>query len=138
MPLLKCATPLEANYIMTEIHKGTCGNHAKGQSLVFKALRQGYYWPMMKINCMEYTCKCDKCQRFTPISKTHPEELTYMTSPWPFSIWEIDLIGRVHKGIGSVKYAVLAINYFTKWIEAKALASITPTKIKEFIYKNII
>ena len=61
-----------------------------------------------------------------------------MISLWPFVIWEIDLIGRVHKGIGSVKYAVLAINYFTKWIEAKALASITPTKIKEFIYKNII
>ena len=30
MPLLKCATPLEARYIKREIHKGTCGNHAGG------------------------------------------------------------------------------------------------------------
>ena len=33
---------------------------------------------------------------------------------------------------------VVAIDYFTKWVEAEALASITPTKIKEFIYKNIV
>ena len=37
-----------------------------------------------------------------------------------------------------MQYAVVAVNYFTKWVEAKALASITPTKIKEFVYKNIV
>ena len=62
MPLLKCAIPLEAQYIMREIHKSTCGNHAAGQSLVFEALRQGYYWPTMKADYMEYAHKCDKCQ----------------------------------------------------------------------------
>ena len=61
MPLLKCVTLLEAKYIMREIHEGTCGNHAEGQSLVFKALRQGYYWFTMKTDCMEYAHKCDKC-----------------------------------------------------------------------------
>ena len=30
------------------------------------------------------------------------------------------------------------MDYFTKWVEAEALASITPTKIKEFVYKKII
>ena len=33
---------------------------------------------------------------------------------------------------------MVAVDYFTKWIEAEALASITPTKIKEFMYKNIV
>ena len=41
MPLLKCVLPTEAKNIMWEIHEGTCGNHAGGQSLVFKAL-SGY------------------------------------------------------------------------------------------------
>ena len=31
----------------------------------------------------------------------------------------------------------MAIDYFTKWVEAETLASIMPTKIMEFIYKNI-
>ena len=32
----------------------------------------------------------------------------------------------------------MAVDYFTKWVEAEALSSNTPAKIKEFIYKNII
>ena len=32
----------------------------------------------------------------------------------------------------------MAVDYFTKWVEAKALMSITPAKIKEFVYKNIV
>ena len=37
-----------------------------------------------------------------------------------------------------MQYIVVAINYFTKWVEGKVLASTTPVKIKEFIYRNII
>ena len=61
MPLLKCATPSEVKYIIKEIYEGTCGNQAGGQSLAFKALRQGYYLPTMMTDCMEYARKCDKC-----------------------------------------------------------------------------
>ena len=93
MPLLKCGTPSKVQYIMRKIHEGTCGNHTEGQSLAFKALRQGYYWPIMKADCMKYARKCDKCQQFLPISKAHSEELTSMTSLWPFAIGGIDLIG---------------------------------------------
>ena len=32
----------------------------------------------------------------------------------------------------------MVVNYFIKWVEAETLVSITPTKIKEFIYKNIV
>ena len=37
-----------------------------------------------------------------------------------------------------MQYAVVAVDYFTKWVEAEALASITSEKIKEFVYKNIV
>ena len=61
-----------------------------------------------------------------------------MTSLWPFAVWEIDLIDQFPKERGSMQQAVVAINYFTKWVEAKALASITPRKIKEFVHRNIV
>ena len=61
MPLLKCVTPSEVKYIMRENHESTCGNHAEGQSIAFKALRQSYYWPTMTTDCMEYAHKYDKC-----------------------------------------------------------------------------
>ena len=68
----------------------------------------------MKADCMEYARKYDKCQRFSPISKAHPEELTSMTSPCPFAVWGIDLIGWLPKGRASVQYAVVVVDYFTK------------------------
>ena len=105
---------------------------------MFKALRQGCYWLTMKAECMEYAQKCDKCQQFSPIWKAYLEELISVTSPWLFVVWGIDLIGRLPKGRGSVQYVVLTINYFTKWIEVEALASITPAKIREFVYKDIV
>ena len=37
-----------------------------------------------------------------------------------------------------MQYVIVVVEYFTKWVEVKALASITPAKIKEFVYKNII
>ncbi|KAM6578296.1 hypothetical protein CsatB_030133 [Cannabis sativa] len=53
-------------------------------------------------------------------------------------IWGIDLIGELPKGKGGVKYAVVTVDYFTKWAEAKALATITATKLHEFVYTSII
>ena len=37
-----------------------------------------------------------------------------MTSPWPFAIWEIDLISELPKGRGNIQYAVGVVKYFTK------------------------
>ena len=61
-----------------------------------------------------------------------------MTSPWSFAVWGISLIGKLPKGRGSVQYTIVAVDYFTKWIEAESLTSITLAKIREFVYKNIV
>ena len=43
--LLKCVDLKKGNYILQEIHEGIYSNHAGGgQSLAYKALRQGYFW----------------------------------------------------------------------------------------------
>jgi len=40
---LRCTSSEEANYVLCEIHKGTCGNHIGARSLVGKVLKVGYY-----------------------------------------------------------------------------------------------
>ena len=42
------------------------------------------------------------------------------------------------KGRGQVKFLVVVIDYFTKWVEAEALATITKARIQNFVWKNII
>ena len=61
-----------------------------------------------------------------------------MTSPWTFAVWGIDLIGSFPTGKGGVKYAVVIVDYFTKWTEAEPLATITSKKVLDFVVKNII
>ncbi|KAL5568915.1 hypothetical protein UlMin_025490 [Ulmus minor] len=43
-------------------------------------------------------------------------KLTPVSSPWPFAKWGIDLIGPLPTARGQLKYAVVAIDYYTKWI----------------------
>ena len=64
MPLLKCVTLSEVDYIIKKINEEICGHHVGGQSLAFKALRHGYYWSTIKSDCMEFARKCDNYQRF--------------------------------------------------------------------------
>ena len=37
-----------------------------------------------------------------------------------------------------VKFLLVAIDYFTKWVKAKALPIITEVKIQNFVWKNIV
>ncbi|GJX37205.1 reverse transcriptase domain-containing protein [Tanacetum coccineum] len=42
-PWLRCVGPLQANYVLKEIHEGSCSMHAGTRFVVFKALRTEYY-----------------------------------------------------------------------------------------------
>ncbi|GKB83202.1 reverse transcriptase domain-containing protein [Tanacetum coccineum] len=53
------------------------------------------------------------------------QPLTPITAPWPFYKWGINIAGPFPKGPGKVKFFIVAMDYFTKWIEAKAMATIT-------------
>jgi hypothetical protein len=44
----------------------------------------------------------------------------------------MDLVGPLPTALGNLCYAVVAIEYFTKWIEAKPLATITSQSVKKF------
>ena len=44
--LMKCIPPEEGKSILDEIHSGVCGNHAASRTLVGKAFRASFYWPI--------------------------------------------------------------------------------------------
>ncbi|GKE96537.1 hypothetical protein Tco_1581392, partial [Tanacetum coccineum] len=43
VPMLRCVGPLQANYVIREIHMGSCGIHVGPRAVVKKAFRHGYY-----------------------------------------------------------------------------------------------
>ena len=50
----------------------------------------------------------------------------------------MDLVGPMPTAQGGNKFTVVAIEYFTRWMEAKPLATITSETIKKFFWQNII
>ncbi|GKV26884.1 hypothetical protein SLEP1_g36101 [Rubroshorea leprosula] len=50
----------------------------------------------------------------------------------------VDLLGPFVKGKGGCTYLVVAVDYFTKWIEAKLLSTTTEKKIEEFLFNSIL
>ncbi|CAL2231352.1 unnamed protein product [Prunus armeniaca] len=52
-------------------------------------------------------------------------------------IWGLDLIGPMSQGKGQVKYAVVAVDYFTKWVEVEALVTITTARMEDFVWTHI-
>ena len=135
---LRCLSHEEADYVMREVHEGICGNHSGARSLVHKLIWAGYYWPTVLKDAQAYIKACDKCQRFSNFIKQLSEELTPMTAPWPFAQWGLDIIGPFPIGVRQLKFLVVGIDYFTKWVEAEALANITEKNIRSFVWRNII
>jgi len=64
--------------------------------------------------------------------KAPPEELRSIYSPWPFHTWGIDILGLFPLAIRQMKYLIIAIEYFTKWIEVEPVAQITAHKVQHF------
>ncbi|GJW23046.1 reverse transcriptase domain-containing protein [Tanacetum coccineum] len=52
--------------------------------------------------------------------------------------WGIDSAGPFLERPGKVKILIVAIDYFTKWIEAKSVATITGNQIKKFVWDSIV
>ncbi|GJT48973.1 reverse transcriptase domain-containing protein [Tanacetum coccineum] len=137
-PWLRCVGPLQANYVLREIHEGSCSMHFGPRSVVAKAIRTGYYWPTMHADARNLIRECNDCQIYRPVLRNPQQNLTPITSPWPLYKWGIDIAGPFSEGPSKIKFLIVAIDYFTKWIEAKPVATITGNQVKKFVWDNIV
>ncbi|PKI55636.1 hypothetical protein CRG98_023947 [Punica granatum] len=137
--LLRCVDEIKAQRLMGEIHEGSCGPHMSGLMLSKKLMRLGYFWSTMEADCAKHVRHCHLCQVYADQIKAPPNELHPMAAPWPFSMWGIDVIGLINpKASNGHLFILVAIDYFTKWIEAITLASVIAKAVARFLKCNII
>ncbi|GKA78367.1 reverse transcriptase domain-containing protein [Tanacetum coccineum] len=137
-PLLLCIGPQHAKYLIKEIHMGLCGMHDGPRRAVHKAINAGYFWPSIHQNTNNEVSSCDSCQVYTPVPKLPKNDMISVTSAWPFRKYGMEIVGPLLEAPGKIKYLIVAVDYFTKWIEAKAVTSITGKQVKNFAFDNII
>ncbi|GKC00272.1 reverse transcriptase domain-containing protein [Tanacetum coccineum] len=115
IPMLRCVRPLQANYVIREIHMGSCGMHVGPRAIVRKAMRQGYYWPTMHADAKTEVAKCDSCQIHSPIPRLPKTFMTSIMALWPFCQWGMDILGLLTPARGGAKFVIVVIDLFTSF-----------------------
>ena len=131
-PLLKCIHQSEGKNLLQEILSGLCGSHIGSRALSTKAIRQGFYWPTHIKEVEEIVKTCQACQSTFPHQSKPSAAVQLIPPTWPLQRWGMDLVGPLPPSQGGNKFIVVAIEYFTRWIEAKPLAIITLEIVKKF------
>ena len=83
----------------------------------------------MQKDAAEYVRKCEQCQKHAP--QIH-RPAGYLNQ------WGLDIFGPFPQATGNRRFVLVAVDYFTKWAEAEALANIRDIDVKKFVWKNII
>ncbi|XP_025647982.1 uncharacterized protein [Arachis hypogaea] len=137
--LSRCLGREDQNIALGEVHNRICGAHQAGRKMRWVLYRNHIYWPSMIKDYIDYAKACQECQKHGSIQQIPAAELHSIIKPWPFRGWALDLIGLIHPPSSRQhKFILVAIDYFTKWVEAIPLVEAGQNKIIDFIEENII
>jgi len=132
---LRVITLQDREKILYNLHSSPLAGHFGIKKTIEKAIER-YYWPYMGKDIKEYIQSCDSCQRFGK-----PQKIQLIQSipvVQPFYQIGIDYVGPLNPTPDGNKYILVAVDYFTKWPEAKAVKEATAKETAQFLYETII
>jgi hypothetical protein len=133
--LLKVLRRSEYEPLMKMMHNHPTAEHL-GIEKTYDRIKGKYYWNQMYDDIKEYIRTCNTCQRFGRPERKEP--LHSIKIGQPFERIGIDIVGPLPETGRKNKYIVVAMDYFTKWPEARALSNATAENVAKFIYEDII
>ncbi|GJV68548.1 reverse transcriptase domain-containing protein [Tanacetum coccineum] len=116
----RCVDGKEAFEILEACHSGPTGGHYGANSTAKKIFDAGFYWPTIYKDAYEFVKTCDACQRQGKISQRDEMPQNAIQVCEIFDLWGIDFMGPFPSSRGN-KYILVAVDYLSKWVEAKAL-----------------
>ncbi|KAK6160394.1 hypothetical protein DH2020_003775 [Rehmannia glutinosa] len=138
LPYLRCLSDEERAYVLREIHEGACGAYIRGRALTKKVVWAGHFWSKWKKAAEELVKKCDSFQRHISLIHQPAELLGVMSSPCPFAIWGIDIVGPFPMATGQRKFIIMAVDYFSKWVEVEPMEKISASQVRRFMWKKLV
>lgn len=134
----RITTPTAQREQLIKSHHELFG-HEQANKLT-KRLQGAYYWPKMSEDISSFVKFCDVCQRSKTRRRDVPE-LGHIAEPdeiSALSFWSIDLQGPYRSTRRGNRYIIVAIDYLTKWVEARCLKDATAISTARFIVDRII
>jgi hypothetical protein len=98
-----------------------------------------YYWPTILEDCFKYYKGCLERQECGSIQRVPASVMNPIIKPWPFRGWAIDLIGQIYPPSSKChKFVLVATYYFTKWVEAIPIKTVTTGNMIDFVNEHIV
>nr|GEV73579.1 putative reverse transcriptase domain-containing protein [Tanacetum cinerariifolium] len=123
----------EAVDILTTFHNGPTGGHHGVNFTAKKVFDSGFYWPTIYRDDHDLVTRCDACQRQGKISQSDKMPQNAIQVCEIFDVWGIDFMQPFPSSKVN-KYTLLAVDYLSKWVKAKALptndARVTSSQVK--------
>nr|GEZ49792.1 reverse transcriptase domain-containing protein [Tanacetum cinerariifolium] len=116
----RCVHGKEAIDILEACHNGPTGGHHGANLTAKKIFDAGFFWPTIYKDTYEFVRNCDSCQRQGKISQRDEMPQNSIQTCEIFDVWGIDFMGPFPSSRGN-KYILVAVDYLSKWVEAKAL-----------------
>ncbi|GJY93456.1 reverse transcriptase domain-containing protein [Tanacetum coccineum] len=122
----------EAVDILTACHSGPTGGHYGANYTAKKVFDSGFYWPTIYRDAHDLVTRCDTCQRQGKISQRDEMPQNSIQVCKIFDVWGIDFMGPFPSSRGN-KYILVAVDYLSKWVNAKALPTNDPLVVCKFL-----
>ncbi|GJR78192.1 reverse transcriptase domain-containing protein [Tanacetum coccineum] len=128
----RCVHGQEAVDILTACHNGPTGGHHGANYTAKKVFDSGFYWPTIYRDAHDMVKSCDSCQRQGKISQKDEMPQNAIQVCEIFDVWGIDFMGPFPSSRGN-KYILVAVDYLSKWVEAKALPTNDARVVVKFL-----
>ena len=116
--------------MLADIHGGDYGHHSYSWTLIGKTFRIGFYWRTTLNDTIKLVKACEACQFHAKQIHQPAQGLQTIHLSWPFAVWGLDILGPFPRAPGGYRYLYVAVDKFTKWIEAKPINKLNgPTAV---------
>nr|GFA61604.1 putative reverse transcriptase domain, ribonuclease H-like domain protein [Tanacetum cinerariifolium] len=122
----------EAIDILNACHSGPIRGHYEANYTTKKVFDSGFYWPSIYKDAFELIKRCDSCQRQGKILQKDELPQNFIQICEIFDMWGIDFMGPFPSSKRN-KYILVAVNYLSKWVEAKALPNNDARVVVKFL-----
>jgi transposase InsO family protein len=103
-----------------------------------KAFRSGFDWLSTLYDARNIIQHCEACQLFATKPHAPASELHTIPVAWPFAQWGLDQVGPLPKSSrGGRTYLLVAVDKFSKWIEAVPVTNQEATTTVKF-FESIV
>ncbi|GJV04100.1 reverse transcriptase domain-containing protein [Tanacetum coccineum] len=128
----RCVFGQEALEILKACHEGPTGGNHSANITARKVFDVGFFWLTIYQDAHSMIKSCDTCQRQGKISHRDEMPQNAIQVCEIFDVWGIDFMGPFPSSRGN-KYILVAVDYLSKWVKAKALPTNDARVVVKFL-----